>query len=310
MSKKISRVLKSELENLIDKGSLNGFLGTEIPATKALGVGEDRPTYISSESEKVVSKNNSYIILGNDRLGDVAHGFGGLGTPNSNCIDLVVGLGSSNINGTIKGGYLTADDYVNKDPVKDAARIYISQRADLDAYFNEKGGSNYKDKKNKGVSGIALKADTILMQGRRNIKIKAGLSLPSESDAHGAKVPPPKIELIAGGKLEPVVKGNKLVACLRKMHKQISSNRAIIIKLCKQNVKLRGQLAGHVHPTNTGIALPSPNMIAHAATNIPKDIADILDQMTKEAQLGIDILNHLNMPNRNKYILSSRVYTS
>ena len=94
------------------------------------------------------------------------------------------------------------------------------------------------------------------------------------------------------------------------MHKQVSSNRAIIINLLKQNIKLRAQLAGHVHPTNTGIALPSPNMIAHAAANIPKDIASILEQITKETQLGIDIVNHLYMPNRDKYILSSRVYTS
>lgn len=310
MSKKISKTLKSELGNLIDKGSLNGFLGTEIPISKTQGVGEDRPTYISAESEKVISKNNSYIILGNDRLGDIAHGFGGLGVPNSNCIDLVVGLGSSNINGKVKGGFLTPDDYINKDPIQDAARIYITQRADLDAYFNEKGGSKYRDKKNKGVSGIALKADTLLLQGRRNVKIKAGVSLPRETDAHGSKLPPPKIELIAGGKLEPLVKGDKLVSCLRKMHKQVSSNRAIIIKLLKQNIKLRAQLAGHVHPTNTGIALPSPNMIAHAAANIPKDIADILDQITKETQLGIDIVNHLQMPNKDKYILSSRVYTS
>ena len=57
MSKKISKALKSELENLIDKGSLNGFLGTEIPISKTQGVGEDRPTYISAESEKVISKN-------------------------------------------------------------------------------------------------------------------------------------------------------------------------------------------------------------------------------------------------------------
>lgn len=310
MSKKISKILKSELENLIDKGSLNGFMGTEIPISPTQGVGEDRPTYIAAESEKVISKNNSYIILGNDRLGDVAHGFGGLGTPNSNCIDLVVGLGSSNIDGIVKGSFLTTEDYVNKDPVHDAARIYITQRADIDAYFNEQGGSVYKDKKNKGVSGVAVKADTVLIQGRRNIKIKAGLSLPKETDAHGAKLPPAKIELIAGGKLEPLVKGNKLVSCLRKMNKQISSNRAVIVKLCKQNIKLRAQLAGHMHPTNTGVALPSPNMIAHAATNIPKDIADILDQLNKDAQLGIDIVNHLLMPNKDRYILSSRVYTS
>ena len=310
MTKKISNELKSDLINLIDKGNLNGFLGTEIPTSITGETGEDRPTFIKTESEKIIKRNNSYIILGRDRMGDIIHGFGGLGVPNSNSIDLVVGIGSSNMNGKNKNSFLTPVDYLNKDPIHDAARIYISQRSDLDSYFNEKRGTQYKDKKNKGVSGIGIKADTILVQARRNIKIAAGVSIKGEKDSHGATLPPPKIELIAGSDLEPLVKGNKLLTCLQKMNKQITSNRAIAMELIKQIIKLRGELALHMHPTNTGVALPSPNMIASACMSMPQDIENLLDLINKEIQMAIDVTNSLHMPNKNFYILSSRVYTS
>ena len=226
MTKKISSELRQELLNLIDKGSLNGLLNTEIPNSEKGETGEDRPTYIKAKAEKVVRKANSYIILGRDRLGSVAHGFGGKGFPNSNTIDLVVGLSSSRD----EGRFLNAKDTVDKDMIHDASRIYISQRTNLDDYFEEYlGHPYYKQDREQGISGIGIKSDSVLIQGRRNIKIKAGPSRNNEKDSHLSDLPiDRRIELIAGSSLQPVIKGEALVDLLKKMFKQITLNRSAI----------------------------------------------------------------------------------
>jgi len=307
MTKKISSELKQELLNLIDKGSLNGFLNTEVPNSEKGEAGEDRPTYIKAKAEKIVKKSNSYIILGRDRMGSVAHGFGGRGFPNSNTIDLVVGLGSSRD----EGRFLNAKDTLDKDMIHDAARVYISQRTNLDDYFEEYlGHPYYMQDKEQGVSGIGIKADSILIQGRRNIKIKAGPSRNDEKDSHLSDLPiDRRIELIAGSSLQPVIKGEALVDLLKKMFKQITLNRSAITTIMTDLIRLRASLSLHMHPTNTGVALPSPDQIAACVTNVPKDIEKILNELNTQLQMTVDILNSLESPTNNN-ILSKSVFTS
>jgi len=311
MTKKINNKVKQELVNLFNIGkSINGIGNTEFTTTKDGSVSEDRPTYNKAEAELVYKKANSYIILGRDRMGGLTHGFGGIGAPNSNAIDIVVGIGSSFSGGSEKGKYLTAKDYLNKDHKKDAARIYMSQRTDLDNHFEERMGTQYYDQKKKGVSGIALKADSLLLQGRRNVKIKAYPSNPYETDAHESELSNFRIELIAGARLEPVVKGEKLLNFLKKISKQLSSNRAAVMTLIKEHIKLRGQLMLHSHQTNTGIALPSPALLASGAVEVPKSVEKILEQMNEEIQMNIDMINSLDIANKDEFILSNRVFTS
>ena len=116
--------------------------------------------------------------------------------------------------------------------------------------------------------------------------------------------------MIAGAKLEPVVKGEKLLSFLKKITKQMSSNRAAIMTLTKEYIKLRGQLMLHTHPTNTGIALPSPGLLASGAVEIPKGVEEILEQIQSEIQMNIDMINSLDIGNKEEYILSNRVFTS
>jgi|21_taG_2_1085346.scaffolds.fasta_scaffold01498_2 hypothetical protein len=310
MTKKINKKVKQELLNLLGSGVINGFANTEFVPTKDGDISEDRPSYIKSESEMVYNKANAHIILGRDRMGGIKNGFGGIGTPNSNAIDIVVGLGSSFENDDKKGEFLTPIDYLNKNPTHDAARLYISQRTDLDKHFEESMGHQYHDTKNKGVSGIALKADTVLLQGRRNVKIKAYPSSPFEKDAHGAELSNCRIELIAGANLEPVVKGQKLIKSMRKIHTQLSSNRAAIIELTCEITKLRAELMLHTHLTNTGVALPSAALLSASAVAVPKNIEKVINQLNEEVQMNIDVINSLFYPNEDEYILSNRVFTS
>ena len=306
MTKKLSNKVKQELLDLVDKGSLNGLLNTEVPKTEDGEVGEDRPTYKKAESEKVFKKSNSYIILGRDRMGNISHGYGGRGFANSNAIDIVVGLGSSRD----EGRFLNAKDTLDKDSIQDAARIYISQRTDLDESFEETLGKTYPADRKQGISGIAIKADTLLLQGRRNIKIKAYPSKNSEKDSHGKGIPVDKrIELITGDRLEPIVKGEKLVVLLEKMFRQMSLNRSAVLTLIANMNQLRSVLMLHTHAAPPTIALPSVELLASAAMEMPQDISNILEQLDKEAKSAREVLNSLKL-NSPDNILSKSVYSS
>jgi len=66
----------------------------------------------------------------------------------------------------------------------------------------------------------------------------------------------------------------------------------------------------HSHQTNTGIALPSPALLASGAVEVPKSVEKILEQMNEEIQMNIDMINSLDIANKDEFILSNRVFTS
>jgi len=100
----------------------------------------------------------------------------------------------------------------NKSPELDAARIYISQRADIDSpeYFNLAQG-NVGNITNR--SAIAIKADSVRIIGREGIKLVT--STDSYNGASGKYIGQEiqGIDLIAGNDdsdLQPMVKGDNL----------------------------------------------------------------------------------------------------
>ena len=180
MSKIYTRKQIRKIEEQLELGYLNGAMCTDLE-NGSFGNDEedflqpeDNPTRFPAEAEKVYSrtKSNSFIVLGKDRMGDIFSGFGGIGAPNSNAIDLVAGMGSSFE--PVGKRYLDKDNVVDPNPFTDAARVYISQRTNLDGNFGITEGEIYPLDSKQGVSGIAMKADSVLVLGRRNIKIKAG----------------------------------------------------------------------------------------------------------------------------------------
>ena len=78
---------------------------------------EPIPKYIRAQNEKTYSQGNSHIVLGRDRPGSRASGYGGQGHTGASSIDLVVGRGGP-----------SPDATTNVDPNfrSDGARIYIS----------------------------------------------------------------------------------------------------------------------------------------------------------------------------------------
>ncbi len=311
MPKSYTQKQKDKILEQYEYGELNGLMNSVVPEDV-----EDNPSYIQAEAEKVFSKQhqNARIIFGKDRMADVASGFGGMGKPNSNAIDLVVGLGSSFE--PIGKRTLEKNNYLNKNPFTDASRVYISQRTDLDSHFGITEGEIYPLDRSQGVSGAAMKADMVLVLGRRNVKIKAGQShgeaFPrgGEKDAHGSNLPDARIEMIADAPLEPMVRGEKLVDCITNIYEQIQDNRITLIKLIGHLCDMNYALMIHQHPIAGFAAINSVELIENSYQQIPMLLEDMAVELSKSYSAAIEELNCVVVPNNKKYILSKNVFTS
>jgi hypothetical protein len=313
-----------EILELIENGEiLGGCLNT-------VNDEEKEPTYQKAEAETVLPVGrdrlkgmNSRIIFGKDRLGSLASGFGGNGNPASNSIDIVVGMASSYRR---NGERLDQNIVVDKNIFTDAARIYISQRTNLDKNFGITEGTMYDidapgSNGGGGVSGIGVKADTVLIVGRRNVKIKAGQSegtdLPKgkETDAHGRKIESyeNKIELIgsSGMSLEPVVLGDRLTDYLKETADSFNKLNIQLQTLMLDVVSLKIQLLAHIHGDPiSGVTLPSPDLAASVIDGLSEDIQNQAYSYIQSLNSTVKELNALEIPNNTKYILSKNVFTT
>ena len=170
---------------------------------------EPLPHFVKAPCEKEIrGKNNTSIVLGRDRPGTVASGYGAKGATGAGSIDIVVGRMASSRDGPKDGVDVHNSFFV------DAARIYISQKTDIDTNFMLAGTPGHENL--KGRSGIGVKADLIRVIGREGVKIVTGKAYPKgmpkgETNALGGQISPaPPIELIAGNNTEPREKYAKL----------------------------------------------------------------------------------------------------
>ena len=135
-------------------------------------IDEPIPTLEKGQTEKIIAgENNSLIILGRDRPGNLYSGYGGRGATQAARIDLIVGLGSSYRSKDASYGPPNEDTIINPNFAMDAARVYISQKADIDRYM---GLAEVPMQAPAGRSTIGLKADTIRIHSRNDIKIITG----------------------------------------------------------------------------------------------------------------------------------------
>lgn len=162
---------------------------------KASGIGGDNipelnPLYNQYGYEVLYTgKHDAAIVLGRDRAGYMGshNGYGISGHTSCAAIDLVVGRHSSAQNIDYKNQYL------NPDFATDAARIYISQKADIDDYLNIPRG---KGDISTARSAVALKADGIRIVARENLKLVVGTD--QKNSQGGNIVTNNGIDLIAG----------------------------------------------------------------------------------------------------------------
>jgi hypothetical protein len=157
---------------------------------------ESVPKYNDAPCERVEKgQNNTFIILGRDRPMGFASGYGGRGHTQAGAIDIVVGLQGWGPQHKM----LVEKNFgsMGNDKPGDAARIYISQKADIDQYFDICEGSIGNSEK---LSAIGIKADSVRIMARRGIKIVTGQSPQQRTSKDGKIEGQFGIDLIAGNR--------------------------------------------------------------------------------------------------------------
>lgn len=230
-------------------------------ASRHAGVGnkvmrEMITSFASTEVETVMrGSTNCFIVLGKDRNAGDTSGYGGIGASGASCIDLFAGHMGDRPTIDINGVQVPA----GKDFINDSARVYISQLADVDSYFQipkfqMKLGSHFLDiEQSRMASTIASKADTIRVIARENIKLVTfhkGLSSKSKETYDGG------IDIIAGCNavpydnslsLQPMVKGDNLRECLKFIIDKIEDLRTTTNSFILKQIDFNSALSKHVH---------------------------------------------------------------
>lgn len=225
------------------------------------GVGGDLlpepiPPYLSTPCEKTYEGyNNTMIKLGRDRVGNRLTGYGGRGDTQCGAIDVVAG----------RMGYLSREvDQINNkiwaDPnfKFDAARIYLSQKTDIDDAFRLTPGvvGNHTAR-----SGIGIKADHVRVIGREGIKLVTG---GDARNSQGGKVESVNgIDLIAGNDdsdMQPIVKGTNLSNAMSALVEHIQKLTSIVDTLLTHQMKLNQAITTHTHNSPFFGLLTSPSV--------------------------------------------------
>ena len=260
--------------------------GARVPS-QAFGAGtgifntpllEAIPQYIQAQDEKVTSHGNSHIVFGRDRNASRASGYGGQGHTQASSIDMVVGRGGASPDATI-----------NVDPNfrTDAARIYISQKSDIDQYFNLASG----DQGNLTArSAIGIKADGVRIIGRDGIKLVTRTEPQNSKDGSASYN---GIELIACNDetdIQSIVKGENLVEALQELEARLSELSSIVLNHLKDQLQFNLKVASHTH---TGVSSFGAVTTVPSVALVPAGI-----QATMDAAEGM-LDNYKNRINTN-----------
>jgi hypothetical protein len=268
---------------------------------------EPVPKRLSTSGEKVLNKGNSWIVLGRDRTGSRSSGYGGGGATQASSIDLCVGMGA------LEPG---AGQFADPNFKGDAARIYISQRTDIDDAFKIKGSAGNRISKSdikfpENQSAIGIKADSVRVIGTNGIKF---ITSPHNKDSRGGRAAFNGIELIAGNaddELQYMVKGENLIEALEGLEGRITDLSAIVLNFLTAQLKVNAKLARHTHFGVTTTPIPIPVQIlpsiqaTSACLNAIMDEAEsLMDNFKGRINLNINWRNKYLSEFSSKYILS------
>jgi len=207
---------------------------------------EPVPQFKDTLAERVYKNaNNAWIVLGRDRPGSRASGYGGKGHTQAGTIDLCVGRMGSKPKEYENSGTGKERVYVDNNFTVDSARIYISQKTDVDKNFNlaagQVGMANTK-------SAVALKADHCRIIAREGIKL---ITKTDRKNSQGAEVKAVSgIDLIAGNddeKLQPIPVGDNLVEALQRLTHHLNKLNGIVDNLLMIQMMFNQVLTSHFH---------------------------------------------------------------
>ncbi len=221
-----------------------------------------------SLSEKEISNaHNASIVLGKDRPGSRMSGYGGLGDTHCAAIDIVAGRMAHRARTTDE------DDnqiYVDPNFTVDAARIYLSQKTNVDRNFRLAQGSQpYGDVR----SAVAIKADGVRVIAREGVKIVTGVD---RVNSQGSEISNRAygIDLIANNddsELQPMVKGDNLVQLFLALFEHLDKLAGIVNSFLHTQMTYNASIMAHTHTTaffGTPVSTSPGIMIAGTTTAI------------------------------------------
>ena len=315
-----SVIEKNHLDNLSKKlkKSLDKNQESSNPATRAqyLGYGNGKkiepiPNYVRADCETIYKgENNTWITMGRDRPATLSSGYGGSGDSHAGAIDICVGRAARSaravnetsledddkiITGLLETGEVPSTLLqVHNDFKSDAARIYISQKTNIDENFGIVPGMQGSAFPR---SAIALKSDLVRIIARENIKL---VTRTDDTNSQGGPVNVVGgIDLIAGNDdsdLQPLVKGNNLVELLEYMLEdtRILASTVMDLALAQQQYELI--LTGHTHPVVPGgdpFTAPLIGAAPSVAVGIGTAVKSIKTLITSYPDLVVSNINSL-----------------
>ena len=228
-------------------------------------------------------ENNNFILLGRDRPSDANSGRGAKGYSHTSTIRLIAGLHGRDVKEERvidKSKNKTERLFLNPDPIKDAATLYLSQQTDVDKNFHINQGGRYGSP--PGRSAALLKADCIRLVGREGIKIVTGVD--KKNSLNHPMKKPIGIELISGNDtsdMEPIAKGKSVAKAFEDTAKLIQQLSAIVEQ---QGIAIQTLALGCI-PTPFGLAA-FPALAPAAAVAIGFSTGAISFNATYKANLA------------------------
>lgn len=273
--------IASDVAPNVGVGMNTGLLGRPLP--------EPVPFFDKCSSDKVLSgKNNTWIIFGRDRPGGLSSGYGpGQGHTQAGAIDIVVGRMSPkpisfdrNGNKVQVGPVFQSEkyDYGKAEilDVMDAARIYISQKTDIDENFGLKQPKG--DVLSFPTSGIGIKADAVRIMSRNGgVRIVTEPAGTSNSQGGFSTKESAGIHLIAGNKaseLQPMVLGQNLTLCLKDVIQLMADTVGMVTSIKSDLISLNSALLAHEHVNPiTGPTVKLPSLMSENIRGLVKLIS-------------------------------------
>lgn len=257
----LSSLKKMSEDDKVNMGGINGDT-----------IAESIPHLVKAPTDEQVKKGNACIRIGKDNPRGRASGNYD-GHTQAHAIQISAGIGGSKPRQVSDDGQKV---YVDQDVKKDAATIYVSQKSDIDEYFDLCGG-NVGSPKTR--SSVAIQADAARVIGDEGVKIITGVK--SKNSQGGLRKSTVGIDLIAGNddtELHPLVLGGPLKKGLEQLVDHVSALSGLVDKFLQSQIEYNMVLALHQH-TSPFFGIPTLPLPSEPAATGQKTIVTQLSDV-------------------------------
>lgn len=240
------------------------------------------PNFKPFKGDKVIANNNNAsIVLTRDRNSVMTSGYGGKGHTQAAAIDIVCGrmapepksVNSDDAPLEVSPMFVPVETEYGT--CVDAARIYISQKSDIDSYFNLSDGAVGNS---EARSAVGIKADSVRLVANEGIKL---VTKTDKINSQGGRIKKIRgVDIIANNEdknLQPMTLGDNTAECINDLANIVDSLVGALQTTINNVAQLDVALATHVHPSPFFGAptLPSPN-------GAPQCIASLIEFVSVE----------------------------